>query len=660
MSTTPHLDHDLSLSKIDNADCTEHHPLQKIQALIDRSNDIYFIVTSAEKRFTYINGAVAEMLGFSADEAMALSPNAFMTAASMDAICDAIPRAIAAHSKNDSAVAVPSLHIQLIAKDRKRIPAEIRLSLSLTEHHTVEAITGVVRSETPRQNERIGSAVSGKSIDVLFNALPSGCIICVPSTEGEDFIIQACNTAAERLEGISGSACIGKRLSEMLPDLKKNDVFALMLSVAQSGIAVRIPVTFYATGKSEGWREYYICRIAGNRIMMLFSDETGRKRQTALSTELVESFGVLAGGIAHDFNNVAGLIFGQIDMVLGSLDPQSGEAQRLQQSMRAFDRMRDLTGQLSALSKKNTPVKKRTDIRELLHSAAVMVLRGSGIEFSISAADGPVEIEADADLLNHAFSHLFENALAATGNQGRITIEIRRAAAETIPKMLLPGSYVQVDISDNGCGIPKECLGVLYKPSFSNNEKKRGIGLAVVRSIISRHGGTISIESVVDKGTTVSLLLPVGCLDTQAVTSAAVLSSPTAPGRVLVMDDEEILLDIAAQMCRRLGLEVDTAVNSIEAVEKYREEFRQGRPYDLVLLDMTIPGGSGGLETVATLREIDPEIKAVAMSGYADHEVLADPSKYGFTATLTKPFRLNEFGAVLKSVLPPEKFRTRQ
>ena len=132
----------------------------------------------------------------------------------------------------------------------------------------------------------------------------------------------------------------------------------------------------------------------------------------------------------------------------------------------------------------------------------------------------------------------------------------------------------------------------------------------------------------------------------------------SGPGRVLVMDDEEILLDIATQMCRRLGLEVATAGSCSEAVEKYSEEFRMGCPFDLVLLDLTIPGGSGGMETAVKLKKMDPEVKAVAMSGYTDHEVMTDPSKFGFAAILTKPFRLSEFGTVLKSILPPEKFLT--
>jgi CheY-like chemotaxis protein/PAS domain-containing protein len=449
MTPNSPLDHGVSLSNIDENRQMALRHFSRFETLISKSNDICFIVDAIDKKFTYVNEAVNALLGFSREEAQALIPNALMTAASMETLCDAIPRSIAASSRHESTIQVPPLHIQLIAKDRKRIPAVIYCAITLTPEHTAESISGIVKHELLyRTAGGEGGGGNDRLLQEVFDTLPMGCIVSAPIPEGDDFIIQHCNAAALRMEDLNADECIGKRISEILPDLKKNDIYTLIESVAESGIAVRLPDTFYATAKGDGWREYFISRLSSGSIMLLFSNETGRKQQAALSTELVESFGVPAGGVAHDKHSVG--------------------------------------------------------------------------------------------------------------------------------------------------------------PS----------GLSPVQN--------------------------------------------TGQGRVLIMDDEEILLDIATQMCRRLGLEVVTTANSMNAVEVYREEFRQGRPFDLVMLDLTIPGGSGGLETVATLRKIDPEIKAVAMSGYADHEVMADPAKFGFTAILTKPFRLNEFGTVLRTILPPEKFQVKQ
>ena len=134
--------------------------------------------------------------------------------------------------------------------------------------------------------------------------------------------------------------------------------------------------------------------------------------------------------------------------------------------------------------------------------------------------------------------------------------------------------------------------------------------------------------------------------------------SQSQQGRILVMDDEEILLDLAKQMCRRVGYEAETVQNGNDAIERYLEAFLRGHPYAAVLLDMTIAGGMGGIETAAALRKIDPDVKIIVMSGYSDHEVMAEPEKYGFTAVMTKPFRLNELQKVLGNILPLEEFKS--
>jgi signal transduction histidine kinase/ActR/RegA family two-component response regulator len=662
MSKAPHHGLPSSLSSTDNDESPIAAMFKQFSPLIQQSKDLYFILDSVENRFVYVNDSIVDLLGFTCDEAQSLHPQAFMTAASMSTICDAIPRAIAAHGpENGSMVTVFPLHIQLLAKDRKRIPAELRLTVTLTNEHTVASIAGIVRDESVPKPVLENGGEFNRLLSDIFNVLPVGCLVCSPLEGTDDFRLQVCNKAAEKMTGIRAHDSIGRNLSEVLPEFTVNDVAGVMASVAGTGIAVSLPVVLQA-GTAEGQcREYHICRVSGGFIVTLFHDLPDVQGKLEQAIGRVESNGVIAGKIVHDLNNVVGQLFGQVDVALISMQSDNPLAARLQTVMKTFEPMRELTGQLTVLSRNNPVIRKKSDIGQLLHAAAVRVLRGTSIEYSIAIENGPIEPEIDTDLLGYVFSELLENAKRATVEGGSITIEAAIGTSETVEGGSGSGNAYSIRVSDSGCGIPHELQGKLFKPVYGTGtpDKKTQTGLAIVKSIVTRHGGTVTLESEPEKGTVVTILLPIG------TEKASLRSLPVSqvvrngPGRVLVMDDEEILLDIATQMCKRLGLEVTIATESAEAVDKYREEFRKGNPYDLVMLDLTIPGGTGGLETAATLKKIDPEVKTVAMSGFTDHEVMNEPEKYGFTAILTKPFRLNDFGRTLRSILPEEMFQGR-
>jgi len=142
-----------------------------------------------------------------------------------------------------------------------------------------------------------------------------------------------------------------------------------------------------------------------------------------------------------------------------------------------------------------------------------------------------------------------------------------------------------------------------------------------------------------------------------SIVSASPVKENVTPGKIIIMDDEEILTDIAVQMGKRLGLAVETAKNGTDAITLYKNALTEGAPFDAVLLDMTISGGMGGVEASKELHKIDPNVKTIVMSGYSDHEVMAKPADYGFCGVISKPFRLNEFSQILHSVIPIEKFR---
>lgn len=663
MSITPHQNGPaMSGSYVGEHKSGDADLLRKFLPLISKSKDIYFIVEAGENRFRYCNDAVTEVLGFSQKEVSAMLPKAFVTNASMDSIRDALPRALAAHSRNNGdTVAVSPLHIQLIAKNRTRVSAELFLTVFLNQDHTATHYTGVVRCEFVKRPVHEQPVVFEPLFVELFNTLPFGCIVCTPDVGGDVFLLKACNRAAEKMTGISADTGIGKDISELLPELHQNEVLPVMRSVAQTGIAVKLPVVINPDTDGGECREYHICRMTGGVVVTLFGDAGALRHQVDLAKGTIELFSVVAGKIAHDLNNTGTLLFGQVDLALSSLNPASETAKQLQPVVPAFNRMRNLTGRLSVLSRK-TPLQKRgTDTAELIHSVAVGVFRGTNIEYSVRTNSDNVEIMADSNLLAYAFRLLLENARTAMSGEGAIAIYIERQLSTTQQLQVGTTPGITITITDTGCGIPQAQQRQLFTPVFPDEtDKPSRNGLSVVYSIISRHGGNVSLDSEPGKGTTVTVALPAG--DSVPASSSgdkeALLPQPSSgPGRVLIMDDEDILLDIAKQMCRRIGLTPTITENSQQAIEQYREEFRKGTPYDLVLLDLTIAGGIGGMETAALLKKIDPSVKTVAMSGYTDHEVMAEPGKYGFTSVLNKPFRLGEFSMVLKSILPAEKFK---
>lgn len=397
----------------------------------------------------------------------------------------------------------------------------------------------------------------------------------------------------------------------------------------------------------------HLIEVGGIRaVMTIARDISDRKRmeREIQRSEKMESVGILAGGIAHDFNNILTGILGNISLAKINADIDSEIYQFLQDAEKASNRAKELTQQLLTFSKGGAPVKKVASIADILRDCIAFSLTGSNVksEFRLEKSLNPADI--DVGQINQVINNLVINADQAMPNGGTLTVSATNATiTPQDPIPLEPGEYVQITLSDEGIGIPEKYLEKIFDPYFTTKSKGSGLGLASAYSIINNHGGYITVESQLGKGTSFHIYLPASQAKVEKTDGADEII--TGEGRILLMDDEESIRRVAREMIKTLGYQVDTAQNGAETIAKYRAALNTPQKYNVVIMDLTIPGEIGGRETLAKLLEIDPEIRAIVSSGYSHDPVMANYREFGFKGVIAKPYRIKEIAPVLKRVL---------
>jgi PAS domain S-box-containing protein len=386
------------------------------------------------------------------------------------------------------------------------------------------------------------------------------------------------------------------------------------------------------------------------------TDITARRQlesEIARASKL-EAVGILAGGIAHDFNNILTVVLGNITLVESDVPSGSALAARLFDARRATLRARDLTLQLLTFAKGGEPVKATIELPELLKESAGFALHGAKARAEFRIAHDLWRVNADKGQLGQVIQNLVINAVQAMPTGGVVTISADNAelgAGAIEGAQLPPGRYVRLAVSDNGTGIPRELLAKIFDPYFTTKAQGSGLGLATAYSIIRKHEGHIVAESETGQGTTFRFWLPAGAASTASTAPGPGNSRSPFRARVLFMDDEAPIRAMAVVFMERIGYDCDVASDGVEAVRKYEEAMAAGRKYEVVIMDLTVPGGVGGREAMERLKRLDPGVCAVVSSGYSRDPVLANYRTYGFQAILPKPYGLEQLTKVMNSVL---------
>jgi signal transduction histidine kinase/CheY-like chemotaxis protein len=371
----------------------------------------------------------------------------------------------------------------------------------------------------------------------------------------------------------------------------------------------------------------------------------------------IESLGILAGGIAHDFNNLLTIIYGNLSLAKLTADRDSQNYVLLTEAEKASLNAKNLTRQLLTFSKGGAPIKTTASVENLLRDTVNFVLSGSNVRAVFSIPENLRVAHIDEGQISQVIHNLVINSRQAMPEGGTITVNAENITltADDTPGPC-EGNYIKIEIIDEGSGIPEEIRTKIFDPYFTTKDTGSGLGLAVCYSIVKNHGGHISVQSGNEKGTIFTLHLPAAedHVTNQEKRTGNIF---TGSGKILVMDDDPSVLKITQLILEYIGYEAVGSCHGEETVSLYREAAQSDKPFDAVIMDLTIPGKMGGARTIQKLREIDPGITAIVASGYSNDPIMARYGEYGFAAVLAKPYRREELGEVLDRVLKEKNKR---
>ena len=372
-------------------------------------------------------------------------------------------------------------------------------------------------------------------------------------------------------------------------------------------------------------------------------DITERKQmeEELLKAQKLESIGVLAGGIAHDFNNLLTAIINNLYLIKNHASSGNQEKmyERIEAAHSASVRAQGLTYQLLTFAKGGMPIKGLIDIRELVGESVSITLRGSNVICENLIPSDAWHIEADAGQISQAVNNILINADQAMPDGGTIVISCENSIIKVDNNLRLKeGRYIKLSIRDNGSGISDEDMSRIFDPYFTTKVNGNGLGLSTSYAIIKKHDGNIFVESKPGAGSVFNIYLPAN-REKVSIKYISEEETVAGAGRIVIMDDDVLVRESLGEILTAIGYIVDFASNGKEVIDIYKNAKESNDPVDAVIMDLTIPGGMGGKETISELIKIDPNVKAVVSSGYSNDPVMADFRKFGFSGVLKKPYK---------------------
>ncbi len=619
----------------------------RYRKLVDQANDIIY-VTDANGFFTLVNPTGQRISGYSQDELIGKHFLEFLPS-HYRKNADRLYRMQVQRGHVDSYAELP------IATKQGQIVWIGQNAQLVMDGGTVVGFQAIARDITERKLAEHRLKQSERRFRRLAEAAPFGLSVSSPNGRFEYV-----NPQFVEIFGYDREDLINQEtwFATVFPDTayREKVLSAWMQDANGSPIASQTqPCTFSVTCKDgiEKTVAFRTVVMDDGRLVVVYEDVTEKIKleDEIQKVQRLESIGILAGGIAHDFNNILAAILGNISLARTFLPPEHEMAERLSEAEKACARARGLTQQLLTFSKGGAPIKKVAHIASLVEDACLFALRGSNVRCDFSMAPDLSPVEVDTGQISQVIHNLAINAYQAMPTGGVLEVKVENANAESqqIPS-LAGGEYIRASVTDYGLGIPKELISKIFYPYFTTKATGSGLGLATSYSIVKNHGGIITVESEPAAGTTFHVYLPAS---RKAVPDAADPDDSPQPGsgKILIMDDEESIRVLAAECLTMLGYRVETAGDGTEAIELFAKAQALARPFDAVILDLTVPGGMGGREAIVRLRDLDPNVRAIVSSGYSNDPIMAQYAEYGFQGVIPKPYDATRLSEVVRRVL---------
>ncbi|MEM1060477.1 MAG: PAS domain S-box protein [Verrucomicrobiota bacterium] len=398
-------------------------------------------------------------------------------------------------------------------------------------------------------------------------------------------------------------------------------------------------------------------------LILIARDISERKKmeEELIRTRQFESVGTFAHGITNDIGEILTAIHGSaIKAIRLNGDTFNSLGQQLTAIEHDVNRGRDVLERLASIVRQQVQSKRLVDLTRLLGELGKNVSKGVPATCRPYFPTAVSKVSVELAPIKEAFLAVLQNAVEADP-EGEVLITATNFHVDADPTKrtvpMEPGDYVRVEIRDEGYGMTEKTRLRAFEPYFTTKEGRRGLGLAKALSALQNHDGTLMLESTLGRGTSAFLYLPAAEAPPSAKKKSARL--PDVIGldeeedegpelhRVLLMDDEQMILDIVCHMLKHLGYEVKTAKDGAEAIAAFAKSKNLGFHYELVIMDLIIPSGVGGADAVHTIKTMSPDTIVIASSGHSDHPAMLRPQDYGFSGVLHKPYKIDKLQEVI-------------
>ena len=618
--------------------------------LFDAEPDAIIITDSETKRIMDVNPAALKLYGYGYDEMCKLQ--AVALSAEPQKSAKHIQQILSEDTLDGTGEIVQRRHK---SKDGTVFPVEIAHGFYIRNGRKM--ICAIMRDISRRQRMEDELAAEKERLSVTLQSIGDGVI----STDLQGKVISL-NKVAEALTGWIEDEARGEPLTNVfhiVNELTRKPCEDPVCKVMETSGVVGLANNTILIAKNG--EEYVIADSAApimdsqSKIVgavLVFRDVTEKRKMEAelVKAQKLESLGVLAGGIAHDFNNFLTVLIGNLS--LAKMDTKPGEqvAGWLNEMEKASLQAKNLTQQLLTFSRGGEPVKQLLSLGELLKNSTTFSLRGSNVRCESSIAEDLLPVDADEGQIGQVINNLVLNADHAMPEGGILEIRAENIVLSAYNEFSLPeGPYVKISFQDHGVGIGPDHLPKVFDPYFSTKQNGSGLGLTVAYSIVDKHNGRITVDSELGHGTIFTIYLPASeQSESQPADEKERLF--VGKGKILVMDDEAFIREVAIHMLSKLGYEVAVAKDGHEAIEMYRQAHESGESFDTVIMDLTVPGGMGGKEAIQRLRKLYPNVRALVSSGYSNDPIMSNFRDYGFQGVVKKPYRIQDISDALRSV----------